>query len=64
MPSEPTLYRKPTEAEMFADEVVWDETGMVPVERCEHGYIDGHRVWNEDKPWCPGAGIGGNHEND
>ena len=26
------LWREPTDAEIFADDVVWDETGFVPVE--------------------------------
>ena len=63
--SEPTLYRKPTDAEVFADEVAWDETGMVPVERCEHGNIDRHFVvspMRHSDTWCPGAGIGGDDE--
>jgi len=39
--SEPTLYRHPTEAEMFADDVVWDETGLVPVEPVVITKVDG-----------------------
>ena len=53
------------------DETVEDCTrcvqwqGMVPVERCEHGKIDGHWIVRLDKmedDWCPGAGIGGDDE--
>lgn len=37
---------------------------LVPVEACEHGYIDEHDVrhlrTNEFEYECPGAGIGGN----
>ena len=42
---------------------------LVPVERCEHGYIDPHRTANVnptigwgDHRTCPGAGIGGDDE--
>ena len=37
------LYRKPTDAEVFADDVIWDETGMVPVDLHTVGMI-GKRV--------------------
>jgi len=34
---------------------------VVPVEPCEHGLIDEHRLWHSDEPndfdWCPGAGV-------
>ena len=35
---------------------------VVPVERCEHGKIDGHEQWSKGETragWCDGAGIGG-----
>ena len=56
--SEPTLYRKPTDAEVFADEVVWDETGMVPVERCNQcggsiATIRGRFPDSLDRTVCP-----------
>ena len=35
---------------------------LVPVERCEHGNLDGHWIqhkYPKEWEWCPGAGIGG-----
>ena len=32
---------------------------LVPVERCEHGYLDEHQWYDT---FCPGAGIGDNDE--
>ncbi len=49
-----TLYRKPTEAELTADEVVWDDMGMVIVEPdLYHHYCWIHKKPNttEHKMW-------------
>ena len=68
--SETTLYQiDKTHQSWRMIEKYIDAGVLVPVERCEHGNIDGHEIYRvgvveHEIDWCDGAGIGDNGGND